>query len=156
MPSERSTQPSIGVGVLVWREGKLLLGKRLNKDNTFCWQFPGGHLESGESVSACAQREVLEETGLKITLLRHLGFTDVPFKVGQRSYITLLVSTESESGEAITREPEKCAGWQWFDYAALPSPLFIPISNFLAQQNDLYLLHCAAEIIPDTPSAAHR
>lgn len=145
-------QPIIGVGVLVWRDGKLLLGKRINNDGSICWQFPGGHLEHGESVTDCARREVWEETGIKVSQLRHLGFTDKPFEVDQRRYITLLVSCVHESGEVNTREPEKCDGWQWFDYPVLPSPLFLPITQFMAQQNDLYALHNAADILPDTSS----
>jgi len=143
----KGTQPIIGVGVLVWREGKLLLGKRINSDRSFCWQFPGGHLEQGESVTDCAQREVWEEVGVKVSQLRHLGFTDKSFEVNQRCYITLLVSCVHESGEAKTREPEKCDGWQWFDYPLMPSPLFLPISQFMAQQNDLYALHNAADVL---------
>lgn len=152
MQKNKVIQPIIGVGVLVWRDGKLLLGKRINHDRSICWQFPGGHLEHGESVTDCARREVWEETGVKVSQLRHLGFTDKPFEVKQRRYITLLVSCVHESGEVKTREPEKCDGWQWFDYPVLPSPLFLPITQFMAQQNDLYALHNAADVLPDISS----
>jgi 8-oxo-dGTP diphosphatase len=158
------SQPTIGIGVLVWRDKQLLLGSRINQQAGNCWQFPGGHLEPGESVSQCAHREVMEETGLKINSLRHLGFTDKPFLIGQRQYITLLVSCDYESGEAQTLEPDKCAGWSWFDYRHLPSPLFEPISlfitqqsgpqSFISQQVDLYALHCASQVIADDPSIA--
>ncbi len=134
-------RPMIGVGVLVWRGKQLLLGKRMMKDRKSCWQFPGGHLENGESVIECAYREVLEETGLKVKSLRHLGFTDETFVMGEHQYITLLVSALYESGEAETLEPDKCEVWQWFDYAQLPAPLFKPIEIFMSQQDDLYMLH---------------
>lgn len=147
-------QPIIGVGVLVWRDGKLLLGKRINNDKSICWQFPGGHLEHGESVTDCARREVWEEAGVKVSQLRHLGFTDKPFEVNQRRYITLLVSCVHELGEVKTREPDKCDGWQWFDYPAMPSPLFLPITQFMAQHSDLYALHNAADVLPGMPTAA--
>ena len=158
--------PVIGVGVLVWRDRQLLLGSRINQQADSCWQFPGGHLEPGESVSQCAYREVMEETGLKINSLRHLGFTDRPFYIGQRQYITLLISCDYESGEAQTLEPDKCAGWSWFDYRHLPSPLFEPIRLFIAQQSgpqqlisqqvDLYALHRASRVIEDAPAIARR
>ncbi len=156
MQQANSNQPIIGVGVLVWRDGKLLLGKRINKDKSICWQFPGGHLDPGEGVIDCATREVLEETSLRIKALRHLGFTDKPHQVGQRHYVTLLVSCEYESGEAQVCEPDKCAGWQWFDYPKMPSPLFVPITNFLDQQSDLFALHSAAMVLSDTPSSANK
>jgi len=152
MPDKNHPPPVIGVGVLVWREKRLLLGKRISKDHAPCWQFPGGHLEDGESVTECAYREVQEETGLKIKALRHLGFTDKSFAVGQRQYVTLLVSGIYVSGEAQTLELDKCEVWQWFDYRQLPQPLFEPISLFMSQQDDLYALHRTSQVLPDTPS----
>jgi len=157
MPADNSSRPGIGVGVLVWRGQKILLGERITKDQNNCWQFPGGHLENNESVTDCARREVQEETGLNIKNLRHLGFTDTPFEIAQHKYLTLLVSCEYESGEAETLETEKCAGWQWFDYQQLPAPLFTPISSFLSQitttsENDLYALHRASQVLSYVPS----
>ncbi len=151
MSDSQVSRPTIGVGVLVWRDQQLLLGKRISKDQDSCWQFPGGHLENGESVIACARREVLEETGLKIKALRHLGFTDKPFAIGGNQYITLLVSCFYESGEAQILEPDKCESWQWFDYQKLPAPLFKPISIFMSQQDDLYALHRASHVLTDAP-----
>jgi len=152
---DKNNRPVIGVGVLVWREKKILLGQRMSNasaqdSSSKCWQFPGGHLEAEESVLDCAQREVCEETGLKIKNLRHLGFTDKSFLVGEKIYITLLVSSDYHAGEAQVLEADKCAGWQWFDYKDLPSPLFEPIKLFLLQQQasqakfDLYALHRAS------------
>jgi len=161
MPDKNLSRPVVGVGVLIWRGQKLLLGERLAQGQQACWQFPGGHLENNESVIACARREVLEETGLCIKSLRHLGFTDLPFEIAQKKYMTLLVSCDYKSGEAETLEPEKCARWQWFDYRELPAPLFAPITNFLAQiaispGTDLYSLHLAAQLLSDVPSDVHK
>ena len=161
MSDNNLSRPIIGVGVLVWRDQQVLLGRRITAGQDDCWQFPGGHLEENESVTACAHREVQEETGLKIKNLRHLGFTDKPFEVAQQHYITLLVSCEYVSGEAERLEPEKCAGWQWFDYQKLPAPLFVPIPRFLSQAaissgHDLYALHCASQVLSDAPSGVRK
>lgn len=152
MSDSNKLPPVIGVGVLVWRDKKLLLGERISKNQKNCWQFPGGHLENDETVIECAVREVMEETGLKIKALRHLGFTDRLFDMAQRKYITLLVSSEYASGEAEILEPDKCKGWQWFDYRQLPDPLFRPISLFQSQQSDIYNLHRCSTVLQDLPS----
>lgn len=130
-----SDRPVIGVGILVWRDKQLLLGRRLTEGDESCWQFPGGHLEAGESVVECASREVSEETGLRVNTFRQLGYTNKPFIVAQKNYITLFVSCQSDAGEAVVMEPEKCSEWCWFDEADLPQPLFEPISLFLQQHN---------------------
>jgi 8-oxo-dGTP diphosphatase len=101
---------------------------------------PVGHIEGDESVIQCAAREVLEETGLKITALSQVAVTDRVFSVGYKHYITMFVSCEYESGDALVMEPDKCECWQWFDYRKLPQPLFEPIEILLSQQDDLYAL----------------
>ena len=149
MSDSQRPRPVIGVGVLVWREKQLLLGKRVVVGKQSCWQFPGGHLENGESVVDCARREVQEETSLKIKNPHHLGFTGETFAIGSHQYITLLISSDYDSGDAKVMEPEKCECWQWFDYQQLPEPLFEPVSLFLSQsallqQGNLYAMHRAS------------
>jgi ADP-ribose pyrophosphatase YjhB (NUDIX family) len=59
--------PRIGVGCLVMdTSNQVLLVKRAHPPQQGFWHIPGGKLEWGESVGACAEREVLEETGLEI------------------------------------------------------------------------------------------
>jgi len=141
---------------LLWRGTKLLLGERINRNGSRCWQFPGGRLAADESVTQCARRELQEETGLVVSQLRMLGYTDKTVLVDGDSFITLLVSASYEAGEAELIEPDKCARWQWFDYSELPTPLFEPITHFLQQQSDLYAAHCAAIAFPDMPLDGHR
>ena len=141
MSNSKVLRPGIGVGVLVWRGRQLLLGQRIMQQRQTCWQFPGGHLEVGESVIECATREVFEEAGISIRAARHLDYTNRAFNVGSRSYLTLFVSCEYASGGVTVKEPDKCQHWQWFDYPVMPSPLFAPIEILLSQHKDLYSLH---------------
>jgi 8-oxo-dGTP diphosphatase len=123
--------PQVGVGVIVCRDGEVLLGARRRSHGSGTWGFPGGHLEWMESPSECAAREVAEETGLRITNLRFGPFTDDRFPADGRHYITLFVVADSPSGPAELREPDKCAEWRWFPWDALPSPLFPPVASLL-------------------------
>ena len=155
MSEKKSSRPVIGVGVLVWKNKELLLGKRISEDHNICWQFPGGHLENDESVIQCAAREVLEETGLKVKALRHLAFADKTFSIARQQYITLFVSCDHDAGEPQVLEPDKCEVWQWFDYRDLPMPLFQPIEILMSQQSvlqqeDIYELHRDSPSVPGT------
>lgn len=122
-----SHRPFVGVAVIVVRRDKLLLGLRRSSHGAGTWQFPGGHLEYGESVEGCAEREVLEETGLSITAIRRGPWSNDVFEVEGKHYVTLFMLAESAEGEPEVREPQKCDRWEWFAWDALPEPLFLPI-----------------------------
>jgi 8-oxo-dGTP diphosphatase len=144
--SADSKPPRVGVGVLLWKGDCLLLGQRIAEQAAPCWQFPGGRLEAGESVLECAAREVREETGLTIGSARPAGFSNQLFTMAERDYVTLYVSAAHLSGEPEVKEPDKCLGWQWFDYRQLPDPLFPPISYLLKQTPDLSEFRVVGEI----------
>ena len=61
--------------LLLRRDGAALLQHRDNKPglrHANMWGPPGGHAESGESMSDCARRELYEETGYDAADLRFL------------------------------------------------------------------------------------
>jgi 8-oxo-dGTP diphosphatase len=58
------SQPVVGVGAIILREGKILLEKRGNEPARGQWSIPGGGVELGESLEAAVIRETQEETGL--------------------------------------------------------------------------------------------
>lgn len=126
-------KPKVGVGVIIIKDGKVLFGKRKGSHGEGSWSFPGGHLEFGEDVFACARREVMEETGVEITNLRNATFTNDFFEKEGKHYVTLFVIAEILSGVVEVKEPNKCEGWEWFSWSALPTPLFLPIQNLLMQ-----------------------
>lgn len=124
-------RPAVGVSVIVLRGNRVLLGRRLASHGAGTWQFPGGHLEFGESIEECARREVLEETGLTVSSLQFGPYTNDVFAAEGRHYITLFMIAFDLGGMVEVREPHKCAEWAWFDWATLPQPLFLPIENLL-------------------------
>ena len=74
MTREYPNQPLIGVGVVVWRDDKVLLIRRGKPPRQGQWSLPGGLQKLGETVFEAARREVMEETGVEI---RVLELTDV-------------------------------------------------------------------------------
>lgn len=125
--------PQVGVGVLIFRDGRLLLGCRKGSHGAGCWSAPGGHLEFGESPEACARREVLEETGLTLGHIVRGPWVNDVFVSEQKHYVTLfcIAHLPAGEGEPENLEPEKCEGWQWFDWHDLPQPLFLPLKNLI-------------------------
>jgi 8-oxo-dGTP diphosphatase len=124
-------RPVIGVGVCLIKDGKVLLGKRLNAHGNGNWSFPGGHLEMNETWENCAAREVLEETGIKIINPMFVGVTNDIFRKEKKHFITIFMKADYESGKLKVMEPEKCSVWKWFNWEDLPQPLFLPIKNLI-------------------------
>jgi len=60
--------------------------------------LPGGHLEFGETFEACAEREVLEETGLNIRHLRFLTATNSVMKDAGKHYVTIFMGGVVDDG----------------------------------------------------------
>ena len=131
-----SERPAVGVGVLVLRDGAVLLGHRQGAHGAGTWSPPGGHLEWREDVEACARRECLEETGLSLASSRQGPWTNDVFEAEARHYVTLWVVGTPASGEPRVMEPAKCERWAWFPWGELPEPLFLPLVHLRAKGFD--------------------
>lgn len=125
-------RPWVGVGVIIVREGRVLLGRRLGAHGAGTWALPGGHLEHGEEVGDCARREAREETGLQLDDVAAGPYVSHVFEDSGRHYVTLFVVAESAAGEPERREPDKCEGWEWHHWDGLPLPLFAPLRKLFA------------------------
>lgn len=71
----RATGPVVPcVGAVVHDDtGRLLLVRRRNEPGRGQWSIPGGRVERGEDDGTAVRREVLEETGLDVTVGAWLG-----------------------------------------------------------------------------------
>jgi 8-oxo-dGTP diphosphatase len=124
-------RPRIGVGVIVTKGDCVLLLERKGVHGQGTWSTPGGHLEFGESPEACAVRETKEETGVDIARVRALGFTNDLFEESGLHYITLWMTGEYTSGEAVVAAPYEASQVGWFAWDALPEPLFLPLRQLI-------------------------
>jgi len=91
--------PRVGVGVIVVRDGLVLLGQRIGSHGAGTWALPGGHLEFGEAVEQCAEREVMEETGLQVEVVALGPYTNNVFEEEGRHYVTLFVVAKVLTGD---------------------------------------------------------
>jgi len=126
-------QFKIGIGVIIKKEGKVLIGKRIGSHGANTWSFPGGHLEDNELPETTAKREVLEETGLEINNLQPVSFTYDHFEEKNTDYLTLFYSGSWVKGTPEIREKDKCEEWRWVAPDNLPEPLFKPVLSLLKQ-----------------------
>ena len=65
-------------GAVLWRDGDPPRVAVVHRDRYDDWSLPKGKLDPGETVPACAAREIAEETGYRAVLGRHLAQVRYP------------------------------------------------------------------------------
>ena len=120
----------VGVGIMILRDGKVLLGQRhLDKEKASSelqgqgqWTMPGGKLDFGESFIDGAKRETKEETGLDLNNIKVICINnDI---ISEAHYVTIgLLCTEFD-GKPQVLEPDTITVWEWFELDDLPSPMY--------------------------------
>lgn len=103
--------PILTTLVYCLRDGNTLLLQRNKEPNLGLWVAPGGKIELGESPYECAQRELLEETGLQAHSLRFRGLiTEVSPQPDWQWMLFIFTATEF-SGELVADEREGIFRW---------------------------------------------
>ncbi len=148
---EEKQRPKVGVGVMVLKNNKVLLGKRnddaekassdLHGEGT--WTMPGGKLDFQETLIDGAYREVLEETNIKINKDKIKVISVADEIVKDNHYVTVGFLCQDFEGEQGVMEPEEITEWKWFGLDNLPDKVFPPsakmIKAFLGHETELKL-----------------
>ncbi len=122
----------VTVSVLVLKDDKVLLEKRLHNKGSGTWGPPTGHPDFGETPEQTATRETSEETGVTLADLKFVAVTNDVFESEHYHTVTVWMSGECVAGEPRVLAPDEESEVGWFGWDALPSPLYIPFANFLA------------------------
>jgi 8-oxo-dGTP diphosphatase len=125
-------RPIVGIGLMIVRDGKILMSRRTGShgDGEFGWV--GGKMEMHESFRETVMRELAEEAGkdIKVKNIRFLCLTNVR-QYWPQHYIDIGMVADWVSGEARQNEPNKMGPWQWYDIDKLPAPLFGAGENYI-------------------------
>lgn len=122
--------PLVGVGVMILKEGKVLLGRRKGSHGAAEYAGTGGHMNYMESLVATAKRETLEETGMEIQNVRLLCVMNMK-DYAPRHYVDIGMVADWKSGEPQVMEPAKRESWNWFDLDNLPKPMFASMDKYI-------------------------
>lgn len=128
----------VGIGVMIMKDGKVLMHRRkgAHGEDTYAW--PGGHMEYMESFENCAKRETMEEAGIEITNIRFLRLMNLK-DYAPKHYVDVGLVADWKSGEPRMMEPDKGDDWCWYDLDNLPQPLFATIPSYIeAYKNGRY------------------
>lgn len=101
--------------MLVSRGNDILLALHRNRNIRF-HSCLAGFIEAGESAEHAVQREIMEETGIRVRNIRYFGSQGWPFP----SQLMLGFTAEYESGEIRVQE-EELQSAAWFPRNACPA-----------------------------------
>ena len=125
----------VAVGVLIRPDGQFLLTSRPpGKVYEGYWEFPGGKLESGESVEQALRRELQEEIGITLAAAH-------PWKIEMVDYPHALVRLHfckvfEWAGELQMHEGQSFA-WQSLPVQVEPVlPGTVPVLQWFAQERE--------------------
>jgi 8-oxo-dGTP diphosphatase len=122
--------PRVGVGVLlVDTNNRVLLTLRSRPPEADCWSIVGGKVDFLETLEQCALREVYEEVGLQIRLVRLLCVTDHCLPEEAQHWVSPAYLGKVLAGDPRNCEPHKTREVRWFPLGDLPANLTITARN---------------------------
>ena len=127
---KRGRRGPLNIPVAVIIEGPKILISQRTADDSFggYWEFPGGKVETGETMEQCLVREITEELGVQIEITRKRMVISHPYPhrmIRLHCYDCRLTSGEPRAIE--------CADWKWVLPEELTGFLFPPASARLIQ-----------------------
>jgi len=124
---------AVAVGVLIASNGDFLLTSRPDgKVYAGYWEFPGGKLESGETIEQALRRELIEEIGITIGTIHpwRIAVVDYPHALVRLNFCKVYEWT----GDLHMHEGQRCA-WQRLPVDVSPVlPGTIPVLQWFAQE----------------------
>jgi ADP-ribose pyrophosphatase YjhB (NUDIX family) len=112
--------PAPAAGVILARDGEVLLVRRKYDPRAGAWCLPAGFMEYGETPEQCARRETLEETGLRVKLGPvfgvYAGLDDPRVRAVLILYVAKQTGGDLEPGDDAIEA-------RFFPLSKLPSPI---------------------------------
>jgi len=120
------------VGAAIVRDGRVLAARRTAPPSAAGrWEFPGGKVEPGETEAESLVREIDEELGVRVTVVRWLAGSE---PIGERHLLRVAVAS-MDGGEPVPTEHDAV---RWLAVDELDDVDWLePDRPFLAELSDL-------------------
>ncbi|MGH2451784.1 MAG: NUDIX domain-containing protein [Candidatus Limnocylindria bacterium] len=137
---ESASTPYERVRVVCLRGETLLLVRHRWIDGSYFWMLPGGGIKAGESVEQAAVREVWEEAGVRVRIVRRLERPDHLAAVGPEHAFVLAEPLDTETlGPQATPDGDQVFAVEWhaltgeLPVGGLTPELWAPLGRLLQQ-----------------------
>jgi 8-oxo-dGTP diphosphatase len=123
--------PKPCANAIVVENGRVLLARRAYAPWKAAWCSPGGFCERGEHPIETVEREVLEETGLRVRVTGYLGvwvgdYADEPGLDENEIINVAYYRAERIGGDEREFDPAEVSELAWFGWDELPADLAPP------------------------------
>lgn len=115
-------RPSVTADGIVTRGNEILLIRRGKEPFKGLHALPGGFLDYNEKLEDCVVREVLEETGVKTSVVDLVGVYSAPDRDPRGHVVTAVYHLQPVSGTA--RAGDDAEGAEWMPLDRLPKLAF--------------------------------
>jgi 8-oxo-dGTP diphosphatase len=112
-----AANPTRAVSAAILHEGRFLLVRRGRAPARGLYAFPGGRVERGETLEDAVLREIAEETGARISNVRHV--VDLQLSSETRSgvveFILSVHAADFDGGVIVAGDDAETAAWYTLD-----------------------------------------
>lgn len=119
----RPETPRLTVDAVIMDEdySRIILIRRKNDPFRGFWALPGGFVDVGETVEAACIREVREETGMEVDVIKLLGVFSDPGRDPRGHTVSVVFICRPVLGEPTGRDDALEAAW-------IPFPTDFPLA----------------------------
>ncbi len=107
-------QVHVAVGIIILNDDFFLTKRHENAHQGGKWEFPGGKVESGETIEQTLFRELKEEIGIEVLSCQPL--LKIPHDYGDKQVLLDVFIVDNYSGEPVPQEGQQGA---WFNLEQL-------------------------------------
>ena len=113
----------VGAGAVILNEHGMVflaLRGREARNESGKWEFPGGCVEFGETLEHALAREVMEEYGFEIEVVKLLDVVNHLIPAEKQHWVSPTFLCRYKGGTAVIKEPHKCDKIGWFTLDEIP------------------------------------
>lgn len=124
--------PKVAAAVLIEKDGRVLLVRRINEPFRGLWTLPAGFVNADEDPAEAARRECLEETGLSVRVTR---LVDIVAGREHPRGADFVIVYAAEIVEGVLAPADDADLAEWFPVEALPPLAFRATQWVLGRRN---------------------
>lgn len=109
--------PQLGIGAVVFHQQRVLLVKRAKPPSAHQWAIPGGRVLAGETLQQAAEREIMEETSVRIRANQPVYTFELieHSTTGELAFHYVIIDLDADYIDGAPRAGDDALEARWFE-----------------------------------------